>query len=975
MIVGRGTIPSKFSANQLEVGPRQVRRPPTGVLKSVGRAPLAATVCGVLLAASLPGAATAVDASAKSGGSPARTAAASASRSKAAATPTVGEHALRGIDAAVPRVAGVAAARTGKLAAARKYTFSRPVTLVSVSADGSFATGTVVAVRVKQKGKWGKWTELGVNDGHGPDPASTESKRARFGSDPLLTTDATAAQVRVATPSGKAPRGLSLTTVVSPSSPADAKVGAGKVRASATVGQPPIYSRADWGANESWRGHAAAYTAPIKVGFVHHTASTSDYTPAETPAKIRAIYAYHTRSLKHSDIDYNFVVDRFGRLWEARYGGIDKAVEGAHTAGFNKNSFAVAALGNFMTFVPPATEWAAMQDSIARLFAWKLGLYGVNPADTAHVISLGYYKPTKYARGVTANIPAMSSHQTVNLTKCPGDQLEAAMPAIRALAASYSSVVLSPPAPSVGQLVAGSLGSITISSTATKPVNWRLDVFSPCSDDPVRTLSGAAAAAGPVTINWDLEDSAGAALLPASYTLRLTGTDAAGAAVAPVSSALTITPAPGGAWGPCGNVTRIPAETTAGRAVAFGRLAKPTATSAVLVGDPTASVAALSAAVVAAPLAHKMGVPLLVTDPAALSAEVSADLAARKVSSVTMVGGAGTISDAVAAALSAAGISVERIVGATDAATAAQVASRFGSVASAVLVDPTSGPERALGGAALAAAGNVPVLLVSASGVPAESQVALAAQRIGAVTVAVPASVSDAVLVAGLGGRAATRLGGTDAATAAAAIAAAFPTQSASAVLMSDAPATWGPAPAAAALGQPLLLNQATSLDPATQAYFRRSGLTTAVTGASAAILSDAVLGGVSRLLLGLPLPTLTTLPIARPVSPVVTAPKATTTRKLYGANAAPEPVRKGATVTVQARLTAKYNDKKWRAAPAGLSYALYFRAKGKKKYAKVRAGVTLSGLVKAKATAKKSGYWRVRVGSRYSASDYVRVK
>jgi hypothetical protein len=35
---------------------------------------------------------------------------------------------------------------------------------------------------------------------------------------------------------------------------------------------------------------------------------------------IRAIYAYHTLTLGWSDIGYNFIVDRFGRLFEGRWG-------------------------------------------------------------------------------------------------------------------------------------------------------------------------------------------------------------------------------------------------------------------------------------------------------------------------------------------------------------------------------------------------------------------------------------------------------------------------------------------------------------------------------------------------------------------------------------------------------------------------------------------------------------------------------
>ena len=62
------------------------------------------------------------------------------------------------------------------------------------------------------------------------------------------------------------------------------------------------------------------------------TRSTPTTTPrAEVPAIIRSIYAYHAQSRGWSDIGYNFLVDRFGRIWEGRYGGVDRPVVGAHT--------------------------------------------------------------------------------------------------------------------------------------------------------------------------------------------------------------------------------------------------------------------------------------------------------------------------------------------------------------------------------------------------------------------------------------------------------------------------------------------------------------------------------------------------------------------------------------------------------------------------------------------------------------------
>ena len=92
---------------------------------------------------------------------------------------------------------------------------------------------------------------------------------------------------------------------------------------------PPIVTRAQWGADESLRGAGPdLHAPPSRAGFVHHTASTSNYSAAQAAAQVRAIYAYHTKSLNHSDIDYNFLVDRFGRLYEGRAGGMDRPVHG-----------------------------------------------------------------------------------------------------------------------------------------------------------------------------------------------------------------------------------------------------------------------------------------------------------------------------------------------------------------------------------------------------------------------------------------------------------------------------------------------------------------------------------------------------------------------------------------------------------------------------------------------------------------------
>ena len=66
---------------------------------------------------------------------------------------------------------------------------------------------------------------------------------------------------------------------------------------------------------------------------MHHTAGTNTYTPAQAAAIVRGIEVYHVKGNGWNDIGYNFLVDRFGTVYEGRGGGIDRNVIGAHAAG------------------------------------------------------------------------------------------------------------------------------------------------------------------------------------------------------------------------------------------------------------------------------------------------------------------------------------------------------------------------------------------------------------------------------------------------------------------------------------------------------------------------------------------------------------------------------------------------------------------------------------------------------------------
>ncbi|MGV1006998.1 MAG: peptidoglycan recognition protein [Dermatophilaceae bacterium] len=291
----------------------------------------------------------------------------------------------------------------------------------------------VVQIRLKEAGGWTDWEALDTGDG--PDPNSPDAKKAggRVSSEPIFSSAADAVQVRVDTLDGKTPDGLSVVTVDPGTSPADANLtGSPPASAKSAVTMPGIITRAQWGADESMRNCTATYSPTIKVGFVHHTVGSNSYSPSDSAAIVRGIYAYHVNGNGWCDVGYSFLVDRYGQIFEGRAGGIDKPVIGAHTGGFNYNSFAVSALGTFTSDSPPSP----MLNSISSVLGWKLGMYGRNIHGTDVLTSAGG-GTSKYAAGTPVSLNVVSGHRDVGLTECPGSVLYAQLPNLRNLAANY----------------------------------------------------------------------------------------------------------------------------------------------------------------------------------------------------------------------------------------------------------------------------------------------------------------------------------------------------------------------------------------------------------------------------------------------------------------------------------------------------------------------------------------------------------
>ena len=188
-----------------------------------------------------------------------------------------------------------------------------------------------------------------------------------------------------------------------------------------------VGSRADWGADESIRDRDVDYADRVDAVVVHHTVQANDYSPADVPALIRADYAYHVKARRWGDLGYNLLVDRFGKVWEGRAGGLGRAVVGAHAQGFNTRTLGVALLGDMSTEQPP-TE---VVKALARVAAYAGATWRFDPRETVTLTSRG---SPRYPSGRRVALGRVFGHQETGRTACPGT-LQGRLPDVRAGAA------------------------------------------------------------------------------------------------------------------------------------------------------------------------------------------------------------------------------------------------------------------------------------------------------------------------------------------------------------------------------------------------------------------------------------------------------------------------------------------------------------------------------------------------------------
>lgn len=293
-----------------------------------------------------------------------------------------------------------------------------PFRMAGVTWDAdSDVRDVTVRVQVRTNGTWGDWQDLEIE---------SAIEGGRPGTAPLWTSDpADAIAVEVKSASG-APSDVKVTTI----DPGKAEVVTPVRNAAYTISNedapleqddsstesaaadgtpsvvpmPSIITRAQWRAGAG-TSCSAPVTRPKALGVViHHTAGSNTYTKAESAGIVRSYQTYHVKGHGWCDIGYNFLVDRFGQIFEGRKGGMTNQVRAAHSGVDAVNQYAtgVSMLGHF-DYVKPS---AAMQSAVVRLVGWRLKYFGANP------------KGTYSAGGRTYKV--INGHRDVKSTACPG---------------------------------------------------------------------------------------------------------------------------------------------------------------------------------------------------------------------------------------------------------------------------------------------------------------------------------------------------------------------------------------------------------------------------------------------------------------------------------------------------------------------------------------------------------------------------
>ena len=192
-----------------------------------------------------------------------------------------------------------------------------------------------------------------------------------------------------------------------------------------------VTTRAEWGANASYMSWDPEYARAGHV-VVHHTAGTNSYSAGQSASIVRGIYYYHAVTLDWGDIGYNFLVDKFGTVFEGRSGSVaapaGKMSIGAHARGVNTGTMGISMMGDYSAVSPSDAQLS----SVGKMAGWFLKRAGIS--DVTGWAGLHVWTTERYQAGSTISMPRILGHRDVGYTTCPGNVGYSKLDAIRAIA-------------------------------------------------------------------------------------------------------------------------------------------------------------------------------------------------------------------------------------------------------------------------------------------------------------------------------------------------------------------------------------------------------------------------------------------------------------------------------------------------------------------------------------------------------------
>ncbi|OLO75449.1 N-acetylmuramoyl-L-alanine amidase, partial [Actinomyces oris] len=197
-----------------------------------------------------------------------------------------------------------------------------------------------------------------------------------------------------------------------------------------------VTTRAEWGANASYMSWDPEYARAGHV-VVHHTAGTNNYSAGQSASIVRGIYYYHAVVLDWGDIGYNFLVDKFGTVFEGRSGSVaapaGRMSIGAHARGVNTGTMGISMMGDYSTVSPSDAQLS----SVGKMAGWFLKRAGIS--DVTGWAGLHVWTTERYQAGSTISMPRILGHRDVGYTTCPGNVGYSKLGTIRAIAKAQGS--------------------------------------------------------------------------------------------------------------------------------------------------------------------------------------------------------------------------------------------------------------------------------------------------------------------------------------------------------------------------------------------------------------------------------------------------------------------------------------------------------------------------------------------------------